>query len=163
MSRLGVLYAIDDATLEELRQLPEEDRYDFMLEEIEPELIDTPNGYEMDKAWEGIQYCLSNGVWNESNILPTNIVFAGEFLVESEDSVITLKSKEEVKEIASFLEKNNLSDLIRENFSRISETDYTLPKNDDNLAYLLSWANGLDQFYRRAANDDLQVIFTVDF
>lgn len=165
MSRLGVLYAIDDVALEKLRQLPEKDRYDFMLEEIEPELIDTPDGYELDKAWEGIQYCLDclgSGAWNERNALPTNVVFAGEFLVQSEDSIITLKCKDDVKEIASFLEKTNLSDLIRKNFLQIPEADYTLPKDDDNMEYLLSWSNGLNQFYRHAADKDLQVIFTVD-
>ena len=162
MSRLGVLYAIDDAALEALRRLPEEERYDFMLEEIEPKLLGTPNGYELDKAWEGIQYCLGGGKWNEDNALPANVVFAGEFLVESEDSIITLKHKGEVKEIADYLEGADLPALLRENFSRIPEGDYTLPKDDDNLAYLLGWVNGLGDFYRHAAQENCQVIFTVD-
>ena len=162
MSRLGVLYAIDDAALEALRRLPEEERYDYMLEEIEPELLGGPYGYELDKAWEGIQYCLGGGEWKEDNILPTNVIFAGEFLVKREDSILTLKHKSEVKEIAEYLDKDPLPALIRQNFARIPEEHYTLPKDADNLAYLLEWAEGLGKFYRHAAQQNLQVIFTTD-
>lgn len=162
MSRLGVLYAIDDTALEALRQLSEEERYEYMLEEIEPKLLETDYGYELDKSWEGIQYCLGNGKWNEDNILPTNVVFAGEFLVENEDEIITLKHKDEVKAIADYLETADLSVLIRENYPQIPEDEYMLPKDDDGLTYLLDWAAGLAEFYQHAAQENRQVIFTVD-
>ena len=38
---------------------------DYMLEEIEETLLETPRGCELDKAWEGIQYCLGGGEWDE--------------------------------------------------------------------------------------------------
>ena len=50
------------------------------LEEIEEALIGSPRSCELDKAWEGIQYCLGGGQWNEDNCIPTNIVFGGEGL-----------------------------------------------------------------------------------
>ena len=50
MSRLGVLYALTDNELADLCRLPEAERYDYMLEEIEPRLLGTPRGCEMDKA-----------------------------------------------------------------------------------------------------------------
>ena len=61
MSRLGVLYALKEDKLNKLRSLPQDERYDYMLEEIEETLLETPHGYELDKAWEGIQYCLGGG------------------------------------------------------------------------------------------------------
>ena len=72
MSRLGVLYALKEDELNKLRSLPHDERYDYMLEEIEETLLETPRGCELDKAWEGIQYCLGGGEWNEENSVPAN-------------------------------------------------------------------------------------------
>ena len=113
MSRLGVLYALKEDKLNKLRSLPQDERYDYMLEEIEETLLETPHGYELDKAWEGIQYCLGGGKWNEENSIPTNIVFGGEFLVETEDEIMTLKNHSEVKQIVAYLRQNNLQEIIR--------------------------------------------------
>lgn len=85
MSRLGVLYALKEEELNRLRSLPQEERYDYMLEEIEEKLLGMSRSCELDKAWEGIQFCLGKGKWNEKNSVPTNIVFAGEFIVETEN------------------------------------------------------------------------------
>ncbi len=35
MSRLGMLYALNEEDVKKLRSMPEEERYDYMLEEIE--------------------------------------------------------------------------------------------------------------------------------
>ena len=91
MSRLGMLYALNEEDVKKLRSVPEEERYEYMLEEIEEALIGSPRSCELDKAWEGIQYCLGGGQWNEDNCIPTNIVFGGEVLVETDDEIITLK------------------------------------------------------------------------
>lgn len=48
MSRLGVLYALKDDELNKLCSLPQAERYDYMLEEIEESLLDTPRGCELD-------------------------------------------------------------------------------------------------------------------
>ena len=62
MSRLGVLYALkEEEELNRLRSLPQEERYDYMLEEIEENLLGTSRGCELDKAWEGIQFVLVKG------------------------------------------------------------------------------------------------------
>ena len=92
MSRLCVFYALQDAEICKLREMPPEERYDYMLEEIEPALLGTDAGYEMDKAWEGVQYCLGGGVWSEENRLPGNVVFGGEFLVDTDEEVITMRT-----------------------------------------------------------------------
>ena len=46
MSRLGVLYALKEEELNRLRSLPQEERYDYMLEEIEENLLGTSRGCE---------------------------------------------------------------------------------------------------------------------
>ena len=116
MSRLGVLYALKDDELNKLCSLPQAERYDYMLEEIEESLLDTPRGCELDKAWDGIQYCLGGGTWKEGNSIPANIVFGGEFLVETEDEIITLKKH---------------SDVIQISASKQSERNYTKEFSSD--------------------------------
>ena len=162
MSRLGVLYALKEDELNKLRSLPHDERYDYMLEEIEETLLETPRGCELDKAWEGIQYCLGGGEWDEENSVPTNIVFGGEFLVETEDEIITLKTHSEVKQIVVYLHRNNLQEIIRKNFPLINEQEYSLPENDDTLNYLLGWSGDIQSFYENAQKEGCSVIFTVD-
>lgn len=161
MSRLGMLYALTDAELEKLLSVPSEKRYDYMLNEIEEQLFDTSRACELDKAWEGMQYCLSGGQWNDENRVPTNIIFGGEFLVDNDDEVISLKSKSDVKEITEYLRRNDLEEIINRNFWNIGD-DFRY-KDNDGLEHTLSWSEGILPFYENALKDDLQVIFTVDF
>lgn len=160
MSRLGMLYALTDTEVEELRSVPAEERYDYMLDEIEEKLFDTPRACELDKAWEGIQYCLGGGKWSEVNGVPTNIVFGGEFLVETEEEIITLKNSGDVKEIVEFLRKNDLREIIINNFWKIDD-DFGY-KDDDGLDHTLGWSEDILPFYENALLENCQVIFTVD-
>lgn len=160
MSRLGMLYALTDTEVEELRSVPAEERYDYMLDEIEEKLFDTPRACELDKAWEGIQYCLGGGKWSEVNGVPTNIVFGGEFLVETEEEIITLKNGGDVKEIVEFLRKNDLREIIINNFWKIDD-DFGY-KDDDGLDHTLGWSEDILPFYENALLENCQVIFTVD-
>lgn len=160
MSRLGMLYALTDTEVEELRSVPAEERYDYMLDEIEEKLFDTPRACELDKAWEGIQYCLGGGKWSEVNGVPTNIVFGGEFLVETEEEIITLKNGGDVKEIVEFLRKNDLREIIINNFWKIDD-DFEY-KDDGGLDHTLGWSEDILPFYENALLENCQVIFTVD-
>lgn len=162
MSRLCVFYALQDEEVQKLRKMPQKERYDYMLEEIEPSLLGTDAGYEMDKAWEGVQYCLGGGVWSEENCSPWNIVFAGEFLVDTEEEVMTLKGHEEVRQIVEFLQNHDLTAILRENFDSIPAQEYSLPKTGEGLEYLIDWSRGLKAFYEKAMESHSQVIFTVD-
>lgn len=161
MSRLGMLYALTDAEVEKLRAVPMEERYDYMLNEIEENLFDTPRACELDKAWEGLQLCLGGGKWSEVNSVPTNIIFAGEYLVDTEEEVITLKNGDDVKNIVEYLRQNNLEEIINRNFWKI-DVDFQY-KDNDGLEHTLGWSEGIFQFYENALKENLQVIFTVDF
>lgn len=162
MSRLGMLYALEDSEVNKLRSIPSGERYDYMLNEIEEELFDTPRSCELDKAWEGIQYCIGGGKWNDENKIPTNIIFGGEYLVDEDDSVITLKNKSEVGEIVEYLKHNNLQELIKNNFWKIDDENFRY-KDDDGLEHTLGWSEEILSFYENALRGNYQVIFTVDF
>lgn len=162
MARLGVLYALTDKEVENLRSVPEDERYDYMLEEIEENLFGTPCACELDKAWEGIQYCLGGGKWSEENQLPTNILLGGEALVDTEDEIITLKDHSDVEKIVAYLQQNNLQKIIQKNFWNIQDEDF-LYKDDDGLKHTLDWSEDILPFYENALKENCQVIFTVDF
>jgi len=133
-----------------------------MLEEIEEELFNTPEGFEINKAWKGVQFCLGKGTWNEENKVPYNVVFGGELILDHNDYVISLKKPEVIKDIVAYLETNNLQETIKNNFDKIPEEEYSLPKDEDNLTFLLDWSEGLLEFYKNALDKELNVIFTVD-
>ena len=162
MARLGMLYAITDEALEQLKAQDIDEMYDYMLEEIEEELFNTPEAFELDKAWEGVQFCLGKGTWYEENKVPYNVVFGGELILDHNDYVISLKKPEVIKDIVAYLETNNLQETIKNNFDKIPEEEYTLPKDEDNLTFLLDWSEGLLEFYKNALDKELNVIFTVD-
>ena len=162
MARLAMLYAITDEALEQLKAQDIDEMYDYMLEEIEEELFNTSEGFEINKAWEGVQFCLGKGTWNEENKVPYNVVFGGELILDHNDYVISLKKPEVIKDIVAYLETNNLQETIKNNFDKIPEEEYTLPKDEDNLTFLLDWSEGLLEFYKNALDKELNVIFTVD-
>ncbi len=162
MSRLAMLYALDDGEVNELRSVPMAERYDYMLNEIEEKLFGTPRSCELDKAWEGIQYCLGDGKWKVENKIPTNIVFGGEFLVDEDDDVITLKNQQDIEEIVKYLRRNDLQELIRNNFWKIRDESFRY-KDDDGLEHTLGWSEEIRSFYENARKGNYQVIFTVDF
>ncbi len=180
MSRLGMLYALTDTEVDELRSVPVEERYDYMLNEIEEKLFDTPRACELDKAWEEIQYCFGGGEWIETNSVPANIIFGGEFLVKTEDEVITLKNHDNVKYIVEYLHQNDPRDIVNQNFEKLVElfrqndpqdivnqifqkSGDDLGDKDDGLEYTLDWSCDILPFYENALKENLQVIFTVDF
>ena len=163
MSRLAMLYALEDSEVEKLRSMPMEERYTYMLNEIEEKLIDTPRGCELNKAWEAIQYCLGGGKWNDENKIPTNIIFGGEFLVDEDDDVITLKTRSDIEEIVAYLHQNNLQELIKKNFWNIEDENFQYKDDNDELDFALGWSEDILAFYENALKENYQVIFTVDF
>lgn len=162
MSRLGMLYALTEDETEELRKCPEQERYDYMLEEIEEKLFGSPRGCELDKAWEGLQYCFGGGKWREDNIVPLNIIFGGEFLVDTENEVITLKDPPTVKEIAAYLKEHNIRQIIEDNIHKIKKDEYSLPIDENSIDYLLGWSEDILTFYENAVKGNYYVIFSVD-
>lgn len=162
VGRFGVLYALDRAELDRLLARPAEERYEYMLEELEPALLGTPRGCELDKAWEGLQYCFGGGEWSEADAVPTNVIFGGALLADTEAEIISLKSPQAVAEIAAYLRDHDLPALIRRVFPEIDPDEYSLPKDEAGLRYLLSWGEALLPFYEAAAREGRWVIFTVN-
>ena len=161
MARLGMFYAITDEALEQLKAQDIDEMYDYMLEEIEEELFNTPEAFELDKAWEGIHYCLCEGDWYKEEGIAPNIVFGGYLLLDHNDCVIFVNDLDNIQKIVDYLEENNLQEIIKKNFDKIP-SDYSYTKNEEELNYLLSWSKGVLDFYKYALKNQLNTIFTVD-
>ena len=161
MARLGMLYAITDEVLAQLEAQDIDQMYDYMLEEIEEELFDTPEAFELDKAWEGIHYCLCEGDWYKEEGIAPNIVFGGYLLLDHNDCIIFVNDLDNIQKIVDYLEENNLQEIIKKNFDKIP-SDYSYTKNEEELNYLLSWSKGVLDFYKYALKNQLNTIFTVD-
>ena len=140
----------------------EEDMYEYLLENIEEKYFDTDRAYNLDKAWEGIQLCINGGKWSETSNVPENIVFGGEILLDKDDYVITLKKSNEIKGIVNYLEEHKIEDIIRSNFSKIDENEYSMEKDEDNLEFLWEWSQEILEFYKNALKENLNVVFSVD-
>lgn len=161
MGRLGMLYAITDQELGLLKGRNTEDLYEFMMEEIEDKYFATARACELDKAWEGIHFSLNNGKWLEDGSGPSKVIFCGDFLLDG-DYVITWKSPDDVKGIVEYLTRVDLENTIKAGFQWIPQEEYSLPKDEDNLQFLLDWCEGIKEFYENAEKENLSVIFTVD-
>lgn len=117
MSRLGVLYALKDDELNKLCSLPQAERYNYMLEEIEESLLDTPRGCELDKShgW----YPVLSWWWSVEGgkFYPDKHRFRWRILVETEDEIITLKKHSDVIQIVDYLHQNDLKEIKRKIFT----------------------------------------------
>lgn len=162
MARLGVFYAVSDEEILNLKKQSKENMYDYMLEEIEEKYFNTSKGYYLDKSWYGLQWILGSGEWIEENILPHNIIFGGEVLLDFENNFISLKNKKNIIEICEFLEKYNLEKIITENFSKLKQEEFNQNLDEDFRDYLIDWSKGIKDFYENARRENFNVIFTVD-
>jgi len=92
--------------------------YAYMLNTIEENLLGTPKSYQIDKAWEGIHYCLCEGDWYKEEGIAPNIVFGGYLLLDHNDCVIFVNDLDNIQKIVDYLEENNLQEIIKKNFDK---------------------------------------------
>ncbi|MGF6906137.1 DUF1877 family protein [Fusobacterium sp. PH5-44] len=164
MSRLGVLYAITNEELAELKKQKKEEIYDYMLENIEEEYLGGELACELDKAWYALHYAINNGEWKEDKSTLSKVIFGGEFLLDDEEYVITLKKPDDVKEIVEYLTAHEkcFDNVIENGFKNTKDDDLDLPKDENLLEYMKDWSKGLLPFYKNAEIENLNVIFTTD-
>ena len=149
MARLGVFYALSDDQVDTIAEQDDDKMYAYMLNTIEENLLGTPKSYQIDKAWEGIHYCLCEGDWYKEEGIAPNIVFGGYLLLDHNYCVIFVN------------DLDNIQKIIKKNFEKIP-SDYSYTKNEEELNYLLSWSKGVLDFYKYALKNQLNTIFTVD-
>lgn len=119
--------------------------------------------YETDKAWEAIHRCLTDGkVGFDNGAYPWNLcILGGRQLHSGDDYVVSLKSPQQVGDVAASLLKISRQDL-RERYFSISDPNYGQGISEEDFEYTWNWFEGLPRFFSRAAAAKRHVIFTVD-
>ncbi len=168
MARRGTHFAINEQTAKKLKGLPRKQRSAFILNELEDYFFEQQPKYlaETDKAWDAIHRALTDGLlfWDNGEYPLSHAVLGGELLLGDEnndDYLISLKTPGETADISAALSNFSEND-FKAGYSHIDMDDYEYQLGFDDLDYSYKWFVQMKNFYRRAAQAGLYVIFTVD-
>lgn len=166
MAYLGVLFALDEMHVGILRSFEsDEERLDFVQQEIEEEFFenDPDDVYELDNAWDAIHRALTDGhVGYANGTFPlSHAIVGGEPIYWDDDYIMSLKTPEQVKEIATALKTITKEEFTRR-YQEIPKGDPVFEIDDNDLEYTWGWLENLAQFYAYAGQQNKYVLFTVD-
>lgn len=88
--------------------------------------------------------------WNGGDYPLNHTVFAGELLYTDSDYIMSLKTPEQVRDIAAALSGITEAD-FRRRYDAIDPKSYGLPLTDEDFRYTWDWFQGVSDLYTRAA------------
>lgn len=165
MSCLGVHFALAEEDAAALQALDDEqERLSFLQEELEARYLAEPQAYaaESDKSWDAMHRTLAAGklTW-EGGAYPLNhAVLGGSLLYTGDDYIMSLKTPQQVVDIAAALEPLTKEE-FRRRYDRIDKS-YGAELTDEDFEYTWEWFQGVRQLYSRAAAERRCVLFTAD-
>jgi hypothetical protein len=162
----GVHFALSEAEVEHLHSLPsEQDRLDYVIEDIEDRYFTDREEYlaESDKAWDAMHRALADGelTWDGGRYPLNHVILAGEVLYTEPDYLMSLKSPEQVRDIAAALPGVTEAELRRRYFA-IDPEVYGCPVDEEDFAYTWAWFQNVRRLYTKAAAEGCYVLFTAD-
>jgi hypothetical protein len=156
---LGLHFALTSSDETLLRNVPDDERGDWIGNEIE-ERYTQPWFCDSDKAWDAIHRAFALSALNYDASTPLRgVILGGEPLYFEEDYIISYKSPNYVKQIAKALEQLS-AEAFRQLYFEIDEKMYGFPLTEDDFQYSMSWLEKLKSFYSTAAANGRSVIFT---
>ncbi|TDC24991.1 YfbM family protein [Kribbella albertanoniae] len=162
MACRGYFLALDEPSV---ALLLAQDGNDEGLIEVIDELgmTNAPDECEVDKAWDGIHRCLTEGrLGGEDGTYPLNAVVLGGLPLHRGDGyVVSYNTPAEVREVAAALAVLDLDPFIARYWT-LDPDDYGAAIDQDDLAYLTSNLQELTTFYQRAAQAGWATVFVVD-
>jgi len=166
MGCLRVHYALTEKDAIHLRSLPsEETRLDYVQEVIEEHYFESQPEWkaETDKSWDALHRLLTDGElsWEGGDYPLNHTVLAGELLYTEPDYIMSLKTPQQVRDIAAALSRLNEDEFKRRYFA-INADSYGFPLSDEDFGYTWDWFQGVRDLYRGAAKDGRYVLFTAD-
>lgn len=155
----GVHFAIDEQRAQQLLDASDDEELVAVVEEIEEAWA---SAYETDKAWDALHRCFSDGTLdlNAQSTTLANVFFGGHVLNEGDEYYVVLVTPQEVREIADALTKIDAA-WLRARYWELPFPDYQGEKSAEDWEYMLSWFNGLPEYFARAAAENRYVVFTV--
>jgi hypothetical protein len=166
MSCLGVLFSIDQKTVDSMEQLfSDEERIYYIKEVIELDYFENHPQWvaELGKAWDGLHRSLTDGKlnWDNGEFPLSHVVLGGETLCENDNYTIVLKPREDVAAIAQAV--NELTEeSLRERYFLIDPEAYDGEVDEEDFNYTWQWLEASKEFWQRAFDEKRSVSFTVD-
>jgi hypothetical protein len=166
MSCLGVLFSLDKMEVDKFKSFStDEEKLDYLQEEIEKIYFEQKPEHvaELDKSWDALHRSLTDGKLEYTNgQFPFNhVILGGEILYTAGDYILTLKTPEQVKEIAIAIEQLE-KNALRDGYRKIDEDDYGSPLTEEDFEYTWEWMERTKDFWTTAAANNRHVLFTVD-
>ena len=166
MGCLGVHIALTPDEVQHLRDLPSEQaRLDYVIEDLQDSYFSDHEEYlaESDKAWDAMHRALSDGElsWDGGKYPLNHVVLAGELLYTDSNYIMSLKTPEQVRDIAAALPDISESEFRRRYFA-INPDLCGYPIDEEDFAYTWEWFQNVRRLYGKAATEDRFVLFTAD-
>lgn len=166
MAYLGVLFSLDEKTVSKLKAFEsDEDRLVFLQEDIEETIMrNEPERFaEFDKSWDALHRSLTDGKfgWTNGTFPLSHVVLGGQRLYHEDDYIMSLKTPEQVEQIAAVIVNISEEDL-RKGYYKIDSDDYGFKLTEDDFEYTWTWFQDSLEFWQKAASEKRFVLFTAD-
>jgi Domain of unknown function (DUF1877) len=166
MSCLGVHFALTEKEAAHLRSLDDEQaRLDHLTEVIEETYLgEYPDlTAESDKSWDAMHRALADGQlsWDGGQYPLNHTVLAGELLYTDSDYIMSLKTPNQVRDIAAALPAITEEEFRRRYFG-IDANNYGSPLSDEDFHYTWDSFQAVRDLYTRAAKEGRFVLFSAD-
>src|SRR5262245_52931869 len=147
MSCLGVHFALTEKEATHLRSLDDEQA---RLEHLQEVIEETYFGQhpdlkaESDKAWDAMHRTLADGklAWDGGEYPLGHVVLAGELLYTDSDYIMSLKTPQQVRDIAAALPRMTEQEFRRRYFA-IDGRSYGVPLSEEDFQYTWDWFQGV--------------------
>ena len=166
MSCLGVHFALTNDEAAHLRSLTDEQaRLEHLQEVIETHYFEEQPDFkaESDKSWDAMHRALADGQlsWDGGEYPLGHVVLAGELLYTESDYIISLKTPQQVRDIAAALPAITETEFRRRYFA-IDADSYGCPLTEEDFGYTWEYFQSVRELYQRAVTDGRFVLFTAD-
>ncbi len=166
MGCLGVHFALSDEDVTTLRSFEDEqDRITYIQEVLEDNYFSDHEDLlaQSDKAWDAMHRVLSDGemTWEGGRYPLNHVVLGGELLYTESDYIVSLKTPQQVKDIAAALPTVTETE-FRKLYFAIDPDSYGMELTDEDFGYTWDWFQPVRELYLRASKEGRYVLFTAD-
>jgi hypothetical protein len=165
MGCLGAHFALTQEEVAGLQAIENEQERLEHLVEVEEDYFSNFRDYlaESDKAWDAMHRALADGemTWDGGEYPLNHVVLGSELLYTGSDYIMSLKTPEQVRDVAAALPGITESEFRRRYFA-INPDSYGFPISEDDFQYTWDWFQGVRDLYLRAAKETRYVLFSAD-
>ena len=164
MGCLGVHFALTEIEVDDLCCHPDQtDRLSHLFEVIESKFFVEKREYlaQNDKAWDAMHRALTDGQlsWQGGQYPLNHVILGGRLIYTNSDHIMSLKSPDQVHDVAKALPLVTEPDFRRRYFA-IDSSAYGFPVDETDFGYTWSYFQEVRRLFHRAASENLFVLFS---